>query len=153
MPSARAIVCEETTKWAIALRRASHGAPLRILETRSLQTCWQEVLTNPASFVMLECLPVNLERTVRWIQQFGTRFRNARVAVLCDPKIESSQWLLREVGAVHTVLSPRNLEPLIGILRRHLDSIPVVEDSLRHQIWQRLPWKGNDYNDPERNSS
>ena len=49
MAPARLIVCETTSKWAVALRRQTakefHEG---IVETRSLDDCWEQAVASPA---------------------------------------------------------------------------------------------------------
>jgi hypothetical protein len=140
MPSARCILCERSEKWAVALRRPLRLAGHRVYETRNLDDCWNEVVSSPASIVGLEATRANLEALVPWMVRFAAAFPTARVVVLGSRGLEASQWLLREVGAVHVVYSPRDWQPVIRIVQRHLGAAPGQGDSDRQRVWRRLPW-------------
>jgi hypothetical protein len=140
MSVARFIVCERTGKWAIALRRELQTGGPRVFETRSLDDCRRELAVSPASFVAVEVTADNFETLVMWMKRLETDCPRARVAVLGDRHLEAGQWLLREVGAVQVVFSPRELGSIARMVRRHLASLPVVEDSDRQLVWRKLPW-------------
>lgn len=140
MTSARCIICERTARWASALRRPLQRRGVRVYETRSLEDCWQEVAAHPASVVGVEVTRANLASVVPWLTRLGPASPRARVVACVDRELISAQWLLREAGAVHVQLSPREITPLVRLIHRHLDAAPPNPDTLRQQIWQRLPW-------------
>ena len=75
---ARLIVCEQTGVWAIALRRelSNHkDAPScsYLDETRSIEECWQRLAEAPASFLVVELTPVNIERLLKRIARCRSR--------------------------------------------------------------------------------
>lgn len=137
---AHCIICERSEKWAAALRRPLKLVGHRIVETRSLDDCWAEVGASPASLVAVEATAVNLETLVPWMQRLTAAFPRTRVVVLGNRALESGQWLLREVGAVHVIFSPRQWQPVVRIAQRHLGSAPRLDDTDRQRIWRRLPW-------------
>jgi DNA-binding response OmpR family regulator len=140
MTVAHCIICERSEKWAAALRRPLKLVGHRVVETRSLDDCWAEVAARPASLVAVEATTVNLETLVAWMQRLTATFPRVRVVVLSQRGLESAQWLLREVGAVHVVCSPRHWQPVVRIAQRHLGSAPRPDDTDRQRIWRRLPW-------------
>jgi hypothetical protein len=140
MPLARCILCERSEKWVVALRRPLQMVGHRVFETRSLDECWNEVVAHPASLVGMEATRTNLEVLVPWMTRFARAFPSARVVVLGSRGLEASQWLLREVGAVHVVFSPRDWPPLVRIVQRHLGAAAGQGDSDRQRVWRRLPW-------------
>ncbi|MHB8862364.1 MAG: hypothetical protein ACYC6N_08165 [Pirellulaceae bacterium] len=140
MPSARCIVCERSEKWAVALRRPLQLAGHRVFETRSLENLWNEVVVRPASIAGLETTRANLEVLVPWMTRFAEAFPKARIIVLGSRGLEASQWLLREAGAVHAVFSPRDWQPLVRVIQRHLGDALGQVDSDRQHVWRRLPW-------------
>ena len=140
MPVARCIVCERSEKWAVALRLPLKLVGHRVVETRSLDDCWNEVVASPASLVGVEATTTNLESLVPWMQRLTAAFPRARVVVLGSRGLEAGQWLLREAGAVHVVFSPRQWQPVVRIAQRHLGVVPCPDDSERQRIWRRLPW-------------
>ena len=140
MPVAHCIICERSARWAVALRRPLARGGHRIVETRSLDDCWREVVASPASLVGVEATTANLETLVPWMQRLTAAFPRVRVVVLGCRALESGQWLLRETGAVHVVFSPRQWQPVVRIAQRHLGPAPPPDDSDRQRLWRRLPW-------------
>ena len=140
MPAARFILCERTGKWVVALRRALSASGPRVFETRHLDDCWKEVVACPASMVAVEVTAANLPHVTTWLRQFSHRFCHAQAVVLGARGLESSEWLLREMGAVHVVFSPRDMTSLIRVVRRHVAGHPAGERSPRQLVWQRMPW-------------
>jgi DNA-binding response OmpR family regulator len=140
MPAARCILCERTGAWAIALRPPLQRTGHRVYETRSLETCWDEILASPASIVGVQVTAENLEQVVSWMCRLRTVFSAVRVIVLGDRGLESCQGLLREVGAVHAVFSPREVQGVVRVIQRHLGAAPDQGASERERVWQRLPW-------------
>ena len=126
--------------WAVALRPPLQQSGHRVFETRSLDACWDEILASPASIVGVEVTAGTLEQVVPWMCRLRTAFSAVRVIVLGDRGLESCQWLLREVGAVHAVFSPRDVQGVVRVIRRHLGAAPDQSASERERVWQRLPW-------------
>jgi hypothetical protein len=137
---ARLIVCERDGHFAVALRRELPRPEIRVLETRSVDECWEALARWPASFVVVELTRTNatalLERMV-WLER---DFPLARVAVVADRALGFCEWLLREAGAVHFTVSPRRFGPLGCLAVRHLDAAPRPRLSLPERIWASLPW-------------
>jgi hypothetical protein len=120
---------------------------VRVYETRSLEDCWREVAEHSASVVGIEVTRGNLESAVRWLARLGQAFPRARLVACADRGLEPAQWLLREAGAAHVAFSPRDVMPLVRLIRRHLDAAPAEQDTVRHRIWQRLPWPDRELSD------
>jgi len=135
---ARCIVCEQSGRWAIGLRRVAGG--LRVHETRSLADAWDMLANFPASFLVLELTAANAEVLVERLARLERDFPSARAAVVAGHALVECEELVREAGAVCFVASPRELEPLAGSALRHLQSVPVPQRDLATEIWQRLPW-------------
>lgn len=139
----RCIICERSERWAAALRTPLARNGHRLVETRSLDDCWQEVAGRPRSLVALEATPANLESLLPWMRRLAAAFPHVRVIGLGCPALGAGQWVLREAGAVHVVHSPRQWLLLVRIADRHLGSAPGAEESDRQRIWRRLPWGDN----------
>ncbi len=113
MPRAQLIVCETTSKWAVALRRHLRSVgDARVGETRYLDDCWRQATASPASLVALEATAANLEPLVISMNRYRVRLPRVRAVVLADRCLAAGEWLLREAGAVHVVFSSRDLESL-----------------------------------------
>ncbi len=143
MPLAELIVCETTSKWAVALRRQLRSSGnLRVGETRHLEDCWRQATASPASIVALEATAANIEPLLVSMTRYRTRLPRARVVVLADRCLTDGEWLLREAGAVHVVFSSRNLGPLVRLMRRHFDRLGVLQPVALTARWEHLPWGG-----------
>jgi hypothetical protein len=137
--NAKLIVCERTGRWAVALRRELTETGVRVWETRTLADCRDELVENPASFVVVE-LGANVERVLRLLASQQRRFPAARVAVVAERSQADYDSLLREAGAVHVVCSPRHVGLLARLACRHLAEAPAPQQSLAERIWTGLPW-------------
>ncbi len=138
----RLIVCETTSKWAVALRRQlSCHAGIRLSETRNLDDCWQQAVASPGCFVALAATTVNLEPLVAAIKRLREKLPHVCVAVLAQRSLAEAEWILREAGAVHVVFSSRDLGPLIRLANRHFDrrQAELPQDT---RGWEQLPWGG-----------
>jgi hypothetical protein len=141
MPSAELIVCEATSKWAVALRRHLRLAgDARVSETRLLEDCWRQATSNPCSFIALEGTAASVEHVVVALQQYRARRPRVRVAVLADRSLTEAEWLLREAGAVYVVFSSRRLAPLVRLIRRHFDRVGMMPSRVSPARWEQLPW-------------
>jgi hypothetical protein len=140
MPVARLIVSEKAGQWAAAFRRLLlHGA-LRVHETRSLVECWEELGKSPASFLVLELTEDNVDSLLTRLDDLNRRYPAASAAVVAARRLSRYEWLIREAGAAHVLFSPRRLEPIVTMARRHLDRAPREKMSFRKSVWARLPW-------------
>jgi hypothetical protein len=139
-PYARVVVCEKCGEWALAIRRLLEAAECSVVETRSLDECWQELAQSPASFVALELLPGNTEAVLRRLLDMARQFRHARVVVLAQRGLESYQWVLREAGAVHVAFSYGSLPTVARLVDRHMRDVSEPPISFRQAVWRRLPW-------------
>ena len=138
--AARCIVCERSATWGVALRLPLERIGHRIVETRSLDDCWDELAASPASLAAVEATCLNLDSLVPWLCRVRAAFPRARVVVFGRRELDAAQWLLRAAGAVHVVFSPRQWQPVVRIAQRHLGSGPCPDDSERQRVWRRLPW-------------
>jgi hypothetical protein len=138
---AKLLVCERAAHWAVALRRELRGiGGIQVEETRSLAECWRVLAAAPASFVVVEATPVNLEGLLRRLARRERQFPAAMVAVVAERRLSDHEWLLREAGAVHFACSTRGSRQLAVVALWHLARAPVVEKPLTEQLWARLPW-------------
>lgn len=138
----RLIVCEQTGRWAVALRRQLPES-LRARETRSVPACWEMLAEGPAGFVVLELTAGNVDAVLARMARLERDFPLARAAVVAARSMASYRWLLREAGAVDFVTSPRRLAPLADVACRHLDQAPRGPQSATERIWSELPWAGS----------
>ena len=152
----RLIVCEQTGRWTVALRREL--AILSILpkwlpldETRSVVTCWERLKESPASFLVVEPTRNNCRQLMDRMGDMKWRFPLARIAVVASPAANDKAWFLRserlfrDSGAIFFAAtlradSPQGVTELAGVVFRHFQQSPAAELSLSEAIWQRLPW-------------
>jgi len=134
------IVCEQTGRWAVALRRELADRSVPLVETRSLADCGDALRRSPASLVVLELTERSAARLVDWMFRLERDFPVARAAVVARPSMAAWEGLLREAGAVHFATSVRRLRPLAGVALRHLDQAPRPQWTVTEWIWARLPW-------------
>ena len=138
MDSARLIICENTRRWAVWIRLSTD---VRAYETRTLTDCWDQVKQSPASFLVLELTPSNIESIIEFLPRVKRSCSDAQTAVVGNPDAGRYEWLVREAGAVEAVFSPRRLKPLTRIVRRHFRALLVNnEQTLTERIRERLPW-------------
>ena len=138
---ARLIVCEREGRWAVALRRELPVHGVRVHETRSVAECWEMLARRPASFVVAELTRSGAEALLEQMAWLQRDFPGARVAVVAERPLASCEWLLREAGAVHFTVSPRELGPLACLAVRHLEVAPPPQWTLAERIWADLPWE------------
>lgn len=124
----------------MALRRELPVAGQRVYETRSVAECWEMLAGWPASFLLVELTrsgaDVLLER-MAWLER---DFPAARAAVVAERSLSGCEWWMREAGAIHFTVSPRELGPLARLAVRHLDAAPRAPLTLTERIWADLPW-------------
>ena len=138
--SATWIVCERTGRWSVGLRREA-PPELRIHETRSLSDGWEMLRQHPASFLVAELTAGNADALLERLASLARDFPAARVAVVAERSLRGYEWLVRELGAVWFVVSPRELAPIVKLARRHLQRVPSPRGSVFEQIWNSLPWR------------
>ncbi len=136
----RLIVCERDGSWSVALRSELGETGVRVWECRSLTEAWAALVTTPAAFVIAEATRENLESLLRRMVWFSRDFPQARIAVVASRSMARFQWLVREAGAVHFLVSPRQLTSLAALVTRHLANVPPPPQSMIQRIWASLPW-------------
>lgn len=136
---ARLIVCERWGRWAVAIRREVADVGMRVWETRTVADCRDELTASPASFVVTEIMG-DIDRFVRQVAGLTQAFPAARLAVVGERGQAEYEGLMREAGAVHFVVSPRQAPTLAAIALKHLARVPPPPQNLTERIWSGLPW-------------
>jgi hypothetical protein len=136
-------ICERTGKWATAWRRTTRGAAWRVplQEVRGLDECREALAPVRAGFVLVEMTGDNIAGLCKFLDRLQFDYPAARAAVLAQRGLDAYELIVRELGAIHFVDSPRRLAPLVGVVQRYLASQPSPQASAGEQIWERLPWK------------
>jgi hypothetical protein len=140
MCTPRLILCETTSRWAVAFRRAIGKRSNVVYETRSLAECGRELATAPASLVAVEATSENLAAVVAAAVGWSRRFPSARTLAMASRAPVETELVLREAGVVAVLRSTREARAAARLVLRHLSRAPVAEMSLLESIFKRLPW-------------
>ena len=149
------IICERAGQWALALRQAFDRAKapgaeesaagaaedFRLVETRSADDCLAVLGEEPLAVVVVELCPATCDQALSLVAEVARRFPLAPVIVLAAREMALYEWLARELGAVHFASSPRRLQDVVAIVRRHGRRLPVPEMGTAEAVWATLPWK------------
>ncbi len=144
MTASRWILCEQSTRWAAALRlelsRTAAETPWRptLHEVRSLSELTSELGRYPDSLVLFEVTLETLEATLSWLVSATNRGeQSAAIALLDHPRNDLSHHqlfdesssasrhrdiaatALREVGAMDVIDSPRQVGLVLAAGQRH----------------------------------
>ncbi|MCE9524898.1 MAG: hypothetical protein K8R36_02455 [Planctomycetales bacterium] len=148
LPAGTVVCCERSGDWAVAWRQtaARESLSLPLVETRSLVEAAESLAGQPTVFLVVELQVGNLERVVDLLRTLDRRYPQARAAVVAPRSLRASGGLMRELGVVDFVTSPRQLGPLVQAARRHAELLAgegVAEDTdqtTTERIWAKLPW-------------
>jgi hypothetical protein len=151
------IVCETTSRWAAALRLALDRDPqlraggVRLYETRLLGDLSARVAQRPDGFVAIEVHDRNAADVLAWLSGAVGRYHQARFVALVDHSLSAGRRdledTLREAGALEIACSPRHLQAIVELYRRHAALSNVAAASLaadrplEEQVWALLPWQ------------
>jgi hypothetical protein len=134
------IYCERFGAWATSLRQQAGLSALPQRETRSLGECQESLVENPASLVVLEVTPTNLEKAFEWLARQPQDFPQSRTLVVAQRGLEPYEWDARELGCLAFTTSPRALAPVARLIEQYFAMLPRTEMSVEEQVWSRLPW-------------
>jgi hypothetical protein len=151
MDAAPLILCERSGGWAVAWRKcwaATVGRrPCRVVETRSAAEC-RDVLQElkragtAAGFVVAELSAAQLTETLDLLATIEREFPEFRTAAVANRSLQAMlDPVVRELGAVDLVVSPRRLAPLVRTAAKHLARQAGRELNERERIMDSLPWK------------
>jgi hypothetical protein len=168
MPDCDWIICEQSNRWAAALRMAAErdtatgGGCYRLREVRRLGELASELARRPASLVAVEVRDKNLGDVLAWLSAAERQFPWARCVALVDRSLSSENPTvgpdsedslhdvcdtLREAGALEVAESPRRLRPLLELARHHAmataqhQAIVAENVPFALQVWATLPWQ------------
>lgn len=146
------ILCEQTGRWAAALRLgaaqpATARLALRLIEVRSLAELKSQSDERSIDLTLIEVGQSNLAGVMEFLvncQSHMGRF----VALLDERREQASQMadVLWEAGAVDVFQSPRHLHRLFAISERFSASPPPLDkallgDAFADWAWSTLPWQ------------
>ena len=106
--------------------RSALGADLALMcETRSVAECLSEFEHFPAGLGVVEVTHKNVESVLGLLRTLDRRFPRAEVIVFAARGLESLEMACRELGGAHfVVIPPRDLRPVIDMIRRHRTALP-----------------------------
>lgn len=138
------IVCERTSRWAVAIRWAlggkAAGQGLRVYEARSLTDAWERLVRAPASVIAVEAEAVSVDALAERLRRMPAQFPQARSVLLGASATGMMARLWRELGVTYLVATPRGVDAVVRLALRQHERQPALQSGLRGQIWQRLPW-------------
>ncbi len=143
------IVCEQSSRWASALRRAleSGDTPHRLRELRHLAELDAELAARPRALAAMEVDRGNFARLLAWLPAARERHVRARYVVLLDRSLADDLEVVCdafvEAGAQAIATSPRRLYTVVALGTRHADTARIIEENapLTAQVWESLPWQ------------
>ncbi len=162
------IVCERSGRWATALRAAlgRSGWPPssvpRIFEVRQLGELATRLDARPSDMALVEVQRAHVFEVLEWLAEAGRLYRRARLVALVDRGVWESLDtdsaagrrdrqpmidVLREAGAAEVVTSPRQLQGILELGRRHASlraagfDGPSARMSIAEWVWASLPWQ------------
>jgi hypothetical protein len=141
MSQCRFLLCEKTSRWAVALRRALGERGRWLVETRSLPQCGRELKAFPASLVAVEISESNAEAALGAIARWSQRFPSAHVMALIDSSLTAAEPLIREAGAIGVLASTRDAIAAANLFGRHAVLAPALVGPLEQSILAELPWQ------------
>ena len=153
------IVCESTPRWAPALRQALArdqryvDVNPRLVEVRRLEDAWARLAAQPGGLLWIESSTENLPAVLEGLPAVLERYPSARAMAMCDRLLENSgvdcqvEAALWEAGFVAWTTSPRRLEDVLQIARRHSVLVAQYQAARRRpqsptdEVWASLPWQ------------
>ena len=142
-------VCERTSRWASAMRiaLAADGTPHRLRETRSLSELEAELVDRPTSLTAIEVHRGNLADVLAWLPNARQRFTRPCFVALLDRTLADDMGsvgdVLIEAGAQSIATSPRRLDEILSLARRHAANPRITDENvpLTARVWATLPWQ------------
>lgn len=143
----RLIVCEKSGAWANLLRRNLTDAGRWIVETRSLGQLLESAGEHKTSLVLIEVTDNNVHLAASCIDELRRQAPHTVLTTIIPPMNAASPkaphltpWMLRELGVQVVISSPRDISTLRRLWSRHCRLHPPHEQTLREQVFQKLPW-------------
>jgi hypothetical protein len=162
------IVCEQSNRWAAALRlllddqARADGSRYQLREVRTLTELAASLSERLACLACIEVRRANLSDVLAWLAMAPKDFGDARFVALLDYSLQPDPWAaaesrlnepgdvmdaLREAGAAMVITSPRRLGSLVEMgrgpagHRRLLSAAKDAEMTLAAKVWTSLPWQ------------
>jgi hypothetical protein len=143
------IVCEQSCRWASALRMAlaSGELPHRLRELRHLAELDAELAARPTALAAIEIHRGNFAQLLAWLPAARERHVHARYVALLDRSLADDLDevcdALVEAGAQAIATSPRRLDAVVALAARHAQTAGKIDENapLAAQVWAALPWQ------------
>jgi len=113
---------------------------IRLIETRRLSDCQAEIRQAPGAFVTIELTVERCDEALRLMMELSRWRPGTAFTVVADRNWRNYEPLVRELGALHFVVSPRQIHPLAVMAARHLSQWSESEQTLTERTLARLPW-------------
>lgn len=137
---ARLIVWEQDGSWARHLRRLLTPDGPRVYETRTPTSCHQMVSESPASIVVALWTTSTSDDLPHLVGRLRRDYPAARTIAVADRVAGPLRWQILETGVVWLCTSPRELGPVVELVRSHLAQVLEPSRSPEQRIWVELPW-------------
>lgn len=131
---------ESDGSWARHLRRLMGPEGPRVYEVRTFKACREMIAESPASMVFVQWTTLTSAEATRLISPIHYEFSAVRIVALADRAAEPLRWQILETGVVWLCTSPRELAPVVEIVRSHLEQVPEPLRTPEQRIWDELPW-------------
>jgi len=143
MTGGQLIICEQTEKWLVGLRRQCerYRPParwVRIGQVRSLHDARWMLDRWPASLLAIEVTPDRFARILQVVPPLTRHFPRMIWTALDASGLGDASWGLREAGALHVADSPRDLAPVIDLAVRHLHPPSLPHGWMTDPIREKL---------------
>jgi hypothetical protein len=157
------ILCERTSRWAAAFRRAlarENWPAVRIVELRNLRELTEQLEMRPNALILLEVNRANLAAALAFFADASSRHEPRVTAALLAGDLASPGSdlpnerrrrgdvidALLEAGANTVTTSPRQLGDVLNLAQRHQKLLAghdwaAANLPLETWAWSLLPWQ------------
>ncbi|MEX2113213.1 MAG: hypothetical protein WD845_08515 [Pirellulales bacterium] len=139
MKTFEVILWERTGIWATAMLR-SLPCEVRLVQTRGRAECIRQLALAPTSLAALELTPANLANVIAMTRDITAMHPWAAVVVLAEPELAACEPVVREAGALHFFVSPREFDGWRQTVLNHFGRIPLRTGEFAESVWESLPW-------------
>jgi hypothetical protein len=140
------IICETKGDWAAELSRRL-PAGISLIETRSLDEMWERLNHAPTATVALQLTQQRAEQILAALTRIDQNYPHTVAIVLADRSLAAWEHVVHEAGAIHIVVSPRQIDEIAALLLRRSQfaaaDTPTASSettSLEERILASLPW-------------
>jgi hypothetical protein len=143
----RVIVVERTGRWAIAMRaaRSAHAATnraasLRVVEARSFDECQRWLCRQKAALAVVEIEQATAPTALELLATIDRELPGVLAVAVADPALGDLEPVVRELGAVDFITTPRLSGTLVELALRHAAQQVDGPTTFAEQIRSSLPW-------------